>query len=405
MLVGADRSVGRSGGGRSSWLTCRSERRKPATSWDVCYRDDSRQQRKRSFDRKVDAQRFARSVETDLLRGDWIDPRRGQELFAVWADMWLETIGNRKPKTRESYESIVRRHLLPRFAATPIVAIDYPCVLGFVNDLQRAGVSAKTVRNIRDVLRLILGLAVRSGALKSNPVTDIEVAWTARSEMVFLDADQIMTLADEITAPPQRYRREERRGDGYPEYGLLVRLAALTGLRAGELVALRVKSLDLMRRRVEVNASASEAYGELQIVATKTFERRTVPIPASLIDELAAHVAGRAQDDFVWQSAEGGAFRYSNWFKRHFKPVIVLAGLPSGTRFHDLRHSYAAMLIAQGAHPRAIMERMGHSTITVTLDTYGHLLPKFDAALDSALDDVYRTSARKEPVLPVSIVG
>ena len=227
-------------------------------SWDVRYRDDTRQQRKRSFERKLDAQRFARSVETDLLRGDWIDPRRGQEPFSLWADMWLETLGNRKPKTRESYESIVRCHLLPRFAAAPIVAIDYPVVLAFIGDLQRAGVAAKTVRNIRDVLRLVLSLAVNSGALKANPVTDIQVARTARHEMVFLDPDQIMALAHEVTAPPQRYRRDERRRDGYPEYGLLVRFAAFTGLRAGELVALRVKSLDLMRRSVEVNASPSK---------------------------------------------------------------------------------------------------------------------------------------------------
>jgi hypothetical protein len=88
--------------------------------WDVRYRDDARQQRKRRFERKLDAQRFARSVETDLLRGEWIDPRRGQELFEVWAAMWMETLASRKPETRESYESIVRPHLLPRFAATPI---------------------------------------------------------------------------------------------------------------------------------------------------------------------------------------------------------------------------------------------------------------------------------------------
>ena len=124
-----------------------------------------------------------------------------------------------------------------------------------------------------------------------NPVTDVEVSRTNRSEMIFLDPDQIRTLADEVTAPPVRYRREERRRDGYPEYGLLVRFAAFTGLRAGELVALRASRLDLMRRRVEVNESASEAYGQLQLVATKTYERRTVPIPASLIDELAEHAS------------------------------------------------------------------------------------------------------------------
>ena len=157
-----------------------------------------------------------------------------------------------------------------------------------------------------------------------------------------------------------------------------------------------------MRRRVDVKASASEAYGELQLVATKTYERRTVPIPRSLIDELASQIAGGGPTDFVWESPHGGPFRYSNWFKRHFKPAVIRAGLPASTRFHDLRHSYAAMLIAQGAHPRAIMERMGHSTITVTLDTYGHLLPKLDAALDDAIDGMYRAAA---PTVPASLLN
>ncbi len=110
-----------------------------AVRWDVRYRDHARGQRKRSFGRKLDAERFARAVETDLLRGDWIDPRRGKERFEVWAAKWLETLGNRKPKTRESYESIVHRHLLPRFGALPIAAIDYPLVLRFVAELQRRG--------------------------------------------------------------------------------------------------------------------------------------------------------------------------------------------------------------------------------------------------------------------------
>jgi hypothetical protein len=99
---------------------------------------------------------------------------------------------------------------------------------------------ALAVRNIRDVL----GLAVRSGVLKANPVTDVEVARTGRAEMLFLEPDQIMTLATEVTDPPVRYRRGERRRDGFAEYGLLVRFAAFMGLRAGELVALRAIDID-----------------------------------------------------------------------------------------------------------------------------------------------------------------
>jgi integrase len=357
--------------------------------WDVKYRDDGNRQRMRTFKRRIDAQRFANTVEADVLRGDWIDPDKGKELFSEWATRWLATLGDRKPKTRAGYESIVARHLLPRYADTPIAAIDYPEALAFIGELRASGLGQGTVRNIRDVLRLVLQLAVRSGSLKTNPVSDIESPKRRRQAMVFLDPDQIVTLAAEVTKPPPRYRRGERRRDGYPEYGLLVRFAAFTGLRAGELAALRASNIDLMRRRVDVHESVSEAHGELQLVPTKTYERRSVPIPASFVDELAGHLREHEPSDFVWSSPQWGLFRHSNWYPRHYKPAVARAGLPAGTRFHDLRHSYAAMLIAKGAHPRAIMERLGHSTITVTLDTYGHLFPSLEEHLDDALDRLY----------------
>jgi integrase len=82
--------------------------------------------------------------------------------------------------------------------------------------------------------------------------------------------------------------------------------------------------------------------------------------------------------------------RQSNFHARHFKPAAIRAGIDPKVRFHDLRHSYAAMLIAQSAHPRAIMERLGHSSIQVTLDTYGHLFPELEAHITEGLDEVYR---------------
>ena len=94
--------------------------------------------------------------------------------------------------------------------------------------------------------------------------------------------------------------------------------------------------------------------------------------------------------------------RHSNFSARDFKPAVIRAGLPEATRFHDLRHSYAAMLIAQGAHPRAIMERLGHSTINVTLGTYGHLFPSLEASLTEALDAVYQGA---ESIPPAEVRG
>jgi integrase len=148
-----------------------------------------------------------------------------------------------------------------------------------------------------------------------------------------------------------------------------------TGLRGGELGALRAGGIDFLRRRVEVIEAVSEVNGRLVFGPTKTYQNRSVPLPRFSCDELVRLLAGRGQEDFVFPGSEVGALRHRNFYACHFKPAVRQAGLPDFLRFHDLRHSFAGSLIAEGAHPRAMMERMGHSSITVTLITYGHLLP------------------------------
>ena len=226
-------------------------------------------------------QRFAASVETDLIRGDWIDPDRGRELFSDSADKWLATTWDRKPKTRGDVR--VDRASASPFrgsAKAPISAIDYPTVLTFVAELRQAGVAAKTVRNIRDVLRSIFKLAVRSGALKSNPVVDVPVARTHRTEMVFLEPDQIMDLAGEVAEPPARTDAASDESTATRSTGCSSASPRSPGSGQASWSGFGSRTA-LMKRRVYVHQSASEAYGKLQIVATKTYERRSVAIPRS----------------------------------------------------------------------------------------------------------------------------
>lgn len=164
------------------------ERRQTAngeTRWDVRYRDPDQRHRTRTFHRKADAQRFASVVEADMARGEWLDPQLGKETFGAWAARWLPTIAGRSPKTRESYESILRRHLMPRFENTPVARIDHPAVLALMAELTAQGAGAGTVKNVRDVLRLILELARRSGAIKVNPVDGAKAPTKPPQEMVF----------------------------------------------------------------------------------------------------------------------------------------------------------------------------------------------------------------------------
>ncbi len=365
-----------------------------ATRYEVVYRGPDGRQRSKSFVRKVEANRFSNTVEADLARNDWLDPQKGRAHFGELAAIWLKSTTHLKPTTRQGYESIVAKHLLPKFGSRPVASIDHAEILVFISGLTEAGAGPGTVRNIRDVTRMIFKFAVRSGAVKTNPVFDIKVPRKHPEEMMFLTPEEVMNLAAAITKPPIRMRGGEHRRDSYPEYGTLVRLAAFTGLRAGEIVGLRAGRVDLKRNRVEVVETVTEAHGKLQFGSTKTYARRVVPVPPPIVAELAMIINGRPEDSLIFVGPNGSALRHSNWYPRHFKPATRVAELDTRTRFHDLRHTYAAFLIAQNAHPRAMMERLGHSTINVTLGTYGHLLPNVEAELEDAINELYDHAAR-----------
>jgi integrase len=184
---------------------------------------------------------------------------------------------------------------------------------------------------------------------------------------------------------------------------LLVRFAAYTGLRASELAALRVGRVDLLHRRLEVVEAATEGAGGLTFGPTKNYQRRTVPVPSFLADELTSLTGGRGPDDLAFGSPEGGPLRHGNFYVRHFKPAVLRAGAPDRTRFHDLRHTYASRLIAEGATALTVMRRLGHSSIKVTYDTYGHLLPEQEQSITERLDAVGRAASASHtaPVVDV----
>ncbi|MFQ5967852.1 MAG: site-specific integrase [Acidimicrobiia bacterium] len=164
--------------------------------------------------------------------------------------------------------------------------------------------------------------------------------------------------------------------------------AGYTGLRFGEVTGLTVDNLNLLHRQLRVVNQLTEVKGELTlspILKTKS-SRRTIKLPAFLVDELAFHIK-RFPSASVFSSAEGRPPRRSNFYRRVWRPPA-----PHGVRFHDHRHSHAAMLIANGQHPKVIQERLGHTSIKTTLDVYGHLYDGLDEAAADALDDVWQRS-------------
>jgi integrase len=348
----------------------------PNGRWEASYRDPTGRERVKHHRTRADADRWLAGIKSQLNTGDFIDPRRGRRQFADWADDWLSTTAHVRPKTRAHYESILRIHVLPTLAEQPIGAITPAVVRRFIAERTASGAAPGTVRSVRKVLRLVLATAVADGALRANPCDGVRVPASPRAEMAFLTAEQIEALATTI---------DER-------YSTLIRLAAYTGLRAGEICALRVGRVDLDIGRITVAESVTDVpVLGLHFSEPKTYERRSVTLPPFLADELAKHLTGRPDDPtaLVFTSPEGATLNHKNFYRRHYKPGVVAAGLPPETRFHDLRHTCAALCIALGAHPKAIQERLGHSSITVTLDRYGHLFPKLDETLTAKLDELY----------------
>ncbi len=197
--------------------------------------------------------------------------------------------------------------------------------------------------------------------------------------MCFLSPEEIVRLANAVD---DRYR-------------VFIYTTAYTGMRWGEVVGLKVSRVNFLRGVIEIKEAMTELRGKQQLGPTKTGKVRSVSMPKFLVHMLAEHLAKYPSNDYVFTAAEGGAIR-KHWARRHFKPALVKADLNPKLRFHDLRHTCAALLIAQGAHPKEIQERLGHSTIRLTFDRYGPLFPTLHDRLRQALEFLWQQAAASD---------
>lgn len=366
-------------------------------TWKVRYRDPAGRSRSRTFRLKGEANRFKTTVEADKLRGNWSDPQLVKVTIEAWAGDWFDSLSGLEPLTLKGYRSKIDRYIVPSLGHKAIGDIDRPMVKDFAKVMQMAGYSPSNIRQSCSVLRMVIDFGFERARIgRSNPALRMGLPTSSRRNLMFLTVAQVEGLALEVEHPPIMAGGGEHRAASFPQLGTLIRFAAMTGLRAGEMGALMTKRLDLQAHKVLVAGSMRELTGEmaqkyggtLVIGDTKNHKPRTVAYPPFLADRVAALIEGRGPDDFVFTMPEGGPIRHSNFYTRHFKPAAVRMGLPN-LRFHDLRHTCAALLISLGGHPMAIKNRLGHSSIQVTLDTYGHLFPELEVGLTNDLDALW----------------
>lgn len=337
----------------------------------VRWRDPARRQRSRAFRRKVDADRFARSVEVDIDRGQYVAPAGGRTLLVEWWARWWPTQVHLRPSTRARDESVWTARVAPVFGHRPVGAIARLEVGEWLAELQREGLSAEYVAKCHQVLGKALRAAVDEGLIGSSPADGLPLPTIERAELRILNPAEVDHLASTI----------DRR------YALLVRAAAYSGLREGELFALRRGRVDLLRRTIQVVETAATVRGAVVFGPPKTRRaRRTVPIPKVLAAELEPHVARLRPDELVFQSAEGTPVRASNFRRRYWTPAVDRAGL-APLRFHDLRHTAVSWWIHTGATPQQLTEWAGHSSVRTTFDVYGGLLPDSHDEVMGRLDN------------------
>jgi integrase len=357
------------------------------TTYRARYRDPAGREHAKVFARKADAQRFLTEMENHKLKGTWTDPALGRVLFRDWLGEWWATTTNLRPTTRERNETLLRRYALPRFADLALVAISQRDVRAWVAELSGRGLAPATVQKAYQLLGKVMGAAVDAGMVMQTPCRRVPLPKVEREEMQFLTAAEIARLADAID---QRYRA-------------LVLVAADGGLRIGELAGLRRRRVDLLRGTVEVAEIVTEAEGVLRFGPPKTRAgRRTVGLPRAVVDELAAHLVRAEPEAFVFAALEGGPLRVHGFRARVWRPATRRAEL-DGLRIHDLRHTAVALWIAVGANPKQVAARAGHTSVSFTLDRYGHLYPEADTALRDRLDSLYVAGEQAGPAMVIEL--
>jgi integrase len=228
----------------------------------------------------------------------------------------------------------------------------------WATELAASGLAGGTVRKIVGVLSGVMAQAVRSGRLAVNPAKELALPKQRLAGRRYLTAVEVEELADAAD-----------------EHGLVVLVLAYTGLRIGELSALRVGHVDMLRRRFRVEESVTEVNGELVWSSPKDHQRRSVPFPASLVDELQLLLDGRRPDDLVFTSSKGAPLRVRNMRRDWFDLAAKIAGV-EGLTPNELRHTAASLAVGRGASVLAVQRMLGHDKPSTTLDVYSDL---FDA--------------------------
>jgi integrase len=324
-----------------------------------------------TFATKTDADVWLTRQEADIIDGDWLDPDAGNVLLADFGASWIAERPNLRPKTAQTYEGLLRIHIVPVLGGIKVAHIKERTVRRWRTSLLDSGVGPVTVAKAYRLLKAILNTAVDDGLIKRNPCRIKGAGQEHSPERPVLTLAEVFALAD---AFDRRYR-------------LLILLAVFCSLRWGELAALTRSALDVDTGALVVRAGVVELKTGALVTGPPKSEasNRVLTIPDFLVVDVAEHLdifTGPGPGALVFTGPKGAQLRRSN-FSRQWNAATEEAGL-SGFHFHDLRHTGNQLANDEGASLRELMDRMGHSTTRAAL-IYQHRSKRRDQMLADAI--------------------
>ena len=314
-------------------------------------------------------------------RGEAPDAEPVGTTVSEYAERFLKNIERRnRATTLRAYDQTLRLHILPAIGTVRIADLSTANVKAFYEGLT-ATVSGSMSAQIHATLRTLLNYAREERVIESSPLDSMKKAAPRykRPRVESLTQKQ----ANHVLEAVKSTRLEA-----------LFVLAITTGMRQGELFALRWSDIDDDFRFLSVVRSAQEIAGELTMVEPKTDRsRRRITLSQAAVRALKRRrklaAKERHESPLVFPSVRGTPLRKSNFLRREWDPVRRAAGVP-GARFHSLRHSCASLLLSEGVNPKIVSEMLGHSDIRLTLETYSHVLPGIQGTAAAAFDRILR---------------
>lgn len=338
---------------------------------------------------KAEAQRQLRELVTNVDKGMPINTSKAT--VGEFLDQWMESYVriNTTPKTYYDYAGMIRRYLKPTLGRTFLKDLTPQHVQKMHADMYLQGLSARSVQYAHKVLKQSLKHAVRWNLIGRNVCELVDSPKPRRKEMKALDAADIRRLLDASSGST---------------YGHIFYLAVYTGLRRGELLALRWCDVDLQSKTLSVNKALTSIRGK-GVVASEPKtrnSRRLVSLPPSATGLLRSLKAQRmekyeaacvpwTETAYIFCNSDGGPVS-PDTITHAFQRLAKELGF-NDIRFHDLRHTHATLMLKQGVHPKIVSERLGHASVNITLDTYSHVLPGLQESAATLFDETLGTSS------------